>query len=176
MRKITALLWVALLLSPLFLASCRNTKQQAIDYNNKIVDLQSKIVKGMLDFSSTFDSKDTALMEKKYGELLAVIDTSIKETRAMEPFDGTSEFRDAAINLFTFYQDITKKEYKEIVEIFKKSQIQQADVDRIDKLNQDISKREKVLDDQFMVVQEGFAKKYGIPLVDNELQKQIDNM
>jgi hypothetical protein len=176
MRKIAVFLWVASLLAAASLPSCRNTKQQAIDYNNRIVDLQSKIVKGMLDFSSTFDSKDTALMEKKYGELQASIDAALKETRTLEPFDGSSEFRDTAIQLFEFYRDITKKEYREIVDIFKKSQIQQTDVDRIGKLNEDISKREKVLDDRFMAVQTSFAKKYGIPLVESELQKKIDNM
>jgi hypothetical protein len=156
--------------------ACKNTKKQAIDYNNKIVDQQSRIVKSMLDFSKTFDSKDTELMEKKHKELLDVIGAVITETKGLAPFEGSAGFKDAALKLFEFYRDISKKEYKEMIEIFKKEQITQADVDRIDELNDDISAREKVLDDEFQKIQEKFAEQYGIPLQENALQGEIDNL
>lgn len=174
MRKFTGLFFVLLLAAPV--SSCKNTQKQAIDYNNTIVDLQMQVVGAMQDFSMTFDSNDVSLMQQKHKELLTSIDGALKEISDIEAFDGSTEFKDAAVKLFEFYQDISKKDYVEIIDIFKKKEITQDDVENINKLDEDIGKREKVLDDEFAKVQEAFAIKYGITLIENELQGEIDNM
>jgi hypothetical protein len=174
MRKCLVLLGIVLVGALLF--SCSNTKTQAIDYNDKIVGLQSKIMRSMIDFSKTFSSNDTALMEKKYTELLASIDSALRRAEALPPFNGSSAFRDTAIRLFEFYDDVAKKEYGEIVEIFYQDNVTEADADRIQELAEDISEREEVLDQQFATVQKAFARKNGILLTDNKLQREIDRM
>jgi len=174
MRKCLVLLWMVIAGALLF--SCINTNTQAIDYNDKIIGLQSKIMRSMIDFSKTFSTNDKALMGKKYTELLASIDSALRGAEALQPFNGSSEFRDAAIRLFEFYDDVAKNEYGEIVAIFHKDNVTQADADRIQELAEDISEREGVLDQQFATVQKAFAKKNGILLTDNKLQREIDRM
>lgn len=174
MRKYLVLLWIVLAVALLF--SCSNTNGLAIDYNDRIIGLQSKIMKSMIDFSKTFSTNDTALMEKKYTELLASIDSALTEAEALPPFNESNEFRDAAIRLFEFYDDVAKNEYGEIVEIFYQENVTEADADRIQALAEDISERERVLDQQFATVQKAFAKENGILLSDNKLQREIDRM
>jgi hypothetical protein len=174
MRKCLVLLGIVL--AGAMLLSCTNTNTQAIDYNDKIIGLQSKILRSMIDFSKTFSTNDGALMGKKYTELLASIDSALTEAEALQPFNGSSEFRDAAIRLFEFYDDVAKNEYGEIVEIFYQENVTEADADRIQELAEDISEREGVLDHQFATVQKAFAKKNGIILTDNKLQREIDRM
>lgn len=174
MRKILVLLWIIMVGALPF--SCINTNTQAIDYNDKIIGLQSKIMRSMIDFSKTFSTNDKALMKNKYTELLASIDSALRGAEALPPFNGSSEFRDAAIRLFEFYADVAKNEYGEIVEILYQDGITQDNADRIEELAEDISEREGVLDHQFATVQKAFAKKNGILLTDNKLQREIDKM
>jgi hypothetical protein len=174
MRKYLVLFGIVLMGALLF--SCKDTKSQAIDYNDKIVGLQSKILRSMIDFSKTFSSNNTDLMEKKYNDLLDSIDFALSGAEAMPPFNGSSAFRDTAIRLFEFYDDVANNEYGEIVEIFYQDEITRDDAERIEELAEDITEREEVLDHEFASVQKAFAKKHGILLRDNKLQRQIDRM
>ena len=174
MRKHLVLIGIVLMLA--LLLSCNNAKTQAIDYNDKIVGLQSKILRSMIDFSKTFSSNNTNLMERKYNELLDSIDTALGGIESMPPFNGSSEFRDTAIRLFEFYDDVAKNEYGEIVEIFYQDKITQDDAERIQELAEGITEREEALDHEFATVQKAFAKKNGILLRSNKLQREIDKM
>jgi hypothetical protein len=174
MRKYLVLFGIFLMGA--LLLSCNSPKTKAIGYNDKIVGLQSKIMRSMIDFSKTFSAKDTALIEEKYTELLDSIDFALRGAEAMPPFNGSSEFRDVAIRLFEFYDDVAKNEYEEVVEIFYQDEITQDDAKRIQELARDISEREETLDYNFAMVQKAFAKKHGILLRDNKLQREIDRM
>jgi hypothetical protein len=174
MRKDLVLLGIVLVGALLF--SCKDIKSQAIDYNDKIVGLQSKIGRSMIAFSRTFSSNNMTLMEKKYTELLDSIDFAISRAEAMGPFNGNSEFRDTAIRLFEFYQDISENEYDEILDIFSQDEFSEADAERIEELAEGISEREQALDYEFATVQKAFARKHGILLRDNKLQHKIDRM
>jgi hypothetical protein len=148
-------------------------------YNDRIVSLQSEVVKKMLDFSETFNSRDVSLMEQKYGILVSTIDEKLKEVSQIEPFEGDSNFKDTAVSLFQFYRDVAKKDYRELLDIFKKGvergEFTQQELDKMDAISNAIGEREKILDDKFQQAQKNFAEKYKISLVDNELQKKINN-
>jgi len=174
MRKYLVLFGIVLVGALLF--SCKSAKTQAIDYNDKIVGLQSKILRSMIDFSKTFSSNNTNLMEKRYNELLDTIDFALSGAEDMPPFNGSSEFRDTAIRLFEFYDDVAENEYGEIVEIFYQDEITQDDAERIQDLAEDISEREEALDYEFAAVQKAFAKEHDILLKSNKLQREIDRM
>jgi hypothetical protein len=174
MRKYVVLFGIVLM--GVLLSSCKDTKSQAIDYNDKIVRLQSSIGKRMIAFSRTFSSKNMTLMEKKHSELLDSIDFALSRAEAMGPFNGSSELRDTAIKLFEFYQDISENEYDEMLDIFSQDEITESDVERIEELAEGIGEREEALDYEFAAVQKAFAKEHGILLRDNKLQRQIDTM
>jgi hypothetical protein len=148
----------------------------AVAYNDRIISLQSRIVKSMIDFSKSFDTDDKNAMEKKHAQLLSTIQSAIKEAQTIEGFDGNTQFRDAAVEMFKFYDSIAKKEYKEIMDILKKETPEETDLTRINEIVTSISQREEQLDRKFQVIQQAFARKHNIMLMDNKMQKQIDNL
>lgn len=149
---------------------------QAVTYNDRIIGLQTRIVQSMIDFSKSFDTADKSLMDKKHAQLVSTIEGVIKEAQAIEGFDGSTEFRDAAVEMFKFYDAIAKKEYLEIVNILKKDTPAQEDLTRINEIVNSISQREEQLDRKFQGIQRAFASKHNIKLTDNRMQKQIDNL
>lgn len=165
---------IFLVVNTLVAYSCGNTKKQAVEFNNKIVDSQSVIVKKMLDLSSDEATNDTSIMEQKRLELISTIDQSIQVVKNIKPFRYGEEFQNAALQLFNFYKQVANNEYREIIEILKKENINADDQERLKAINDKISKEEKVLDEKFMNKQREFATKYGFSLVDNELQEKIN--
>jgi len=149
---------------------------QAVAYNDRIIGLQTRIVQSMIDFSKSFDTADKSLMDKKHAQLVSTIEGVIKEAQAIEGFDGSTEFRDAAVEMFSFYDSIAKKEYKEIMDILNKETPGDNDLTRINEIVVSISQREEALDKKFQGIQQAFARKHNIMLTDNKMQKQIDNL
>jgi len=148
----------------------------AVAYNDRIIAMQTRVVRGMIDFSKSFDAGDKSVMEKKYKELLSTIQGVIKEAQSIEGFDGNTQFRDAAVEMFSFYDSIAKKEYKEIMDILTKETPDETDLPRINEIVTSISQREEQLDRKFQGIQQAFARKHNIMLMDNKMQKQIDNL
>ena len=148
----------------------------AVDYNDMIIALQTRIIKSMIDFSKSFDSTDKTLMDKKHAELLATIEGVLKDAETIKSFRDSTEFRDAAMEMFKFYDSIAKKEYLEIMNILKRDKPEAKDLARINEIVKSISDRETKLDSEFQKIQQAFARKHGIKLTDNRMQKQIDNL
>lgn len=152
------------------------SSDKAIDYNDKLIGLQTRVVKGMIDFSRSFETADRTQMDRKHAELVATIEGVLKEVKAMGPFEDSAEFRDAAVEMFDFYDSIARREYLEILNILKKETPEETDLARIDEIVKSISSREEALDRKFQGIQQAFARKHDIKLVDNKMQKQIDSL
>ena len=174
-RQLKHTLFSFLALLAILSVSCTDKKTDATDYNNKIVNLQSSIVKKMLDLASSFESGSTPLMNNKHRELINTCEEIIRQTYELESFDGNSDLRDAALKLFEFYLSISENEYREIIDILGR-EVNEDDLQRINEAVEDISIRESVLDNEFMMTQKTFVEKYGIRIIDNPLQKDVDNL
>ena len=164
------------------LIACSSSDKQvgytgnAVGYNDMIIALQTRIIKSMIDFSKSFDKADKTLMDKKHAELIATIEGVLKDAETIKPFRDNTEFRDAAMEMFKFYDSIAKKEYLEIMNILKQDKPEAKDLARINEIVKSISDRETNLDAKFQKIQQAFARKHGIKLTDNRMQKQIDNL
>ena len=152
------------------------SSDRAVEYNDRIIGLQTRIVKGMIDFSKSFETADAAQMNKKHAELVATIEGVLKDAKTIGPFEDSTQFRDAAIEMFGFYDSIAKKEYLEIVNILEKEAPGEEDLARINEIVNSISSREEMLDKKFQGIQRAFAGKHNIQLEDNKMQRQIDNL
>lgn len=149
-----------------------NLKDDAIDYNNAIIDQQTKIIKGIINLGNSFESKDGELMEDRYNDVLSLIQTGISEVSKLGPFDGSTKFKEAALIQFSFYQSALKNEFREIINILKKEDISDNDVKRIQELATKVTEDEKQHDKAFKKAQLKFTKKYNIQLQENELNKK----
>lgn len=178
MKKLVSVAVVSLVMFLSFQSCSNKSSLTPVQYNDSIVGIQGKIIKAILDLSATFETRNPAEMDAKYNTLKKVIDEAIGNVTKMEEFDGSTELRDAAKELFEFYKSVVGKEYAEMITILKKkdTDVTEADVKRIDEISADISKREKVLDEKFAAAQEKFAKDHNIQIKENDLQKDINKM
>lgn len=160
----------------LFLSFTACSQKNAVEYNDAIIKEQGKIMQKVLEFISVMQ-KDPVKADKVLKETAVQAKASIKVVSAMEPFDGSTELRDSALELFKFYLHVVENEYPEMMAILKKGNaVTQKDVDRMNELQQKISKQEEVLDTKVSTAQANFSKEHNISMQENELQKKIDNI
>lgn len=150
----------------------------AINYNDRIVEYQGKIIEKMITLSNAFGKGDPADMDAKLKVLQLQIDESLAGVSKMEDFKGNFRLRDGAIALFEFYQTIAAEEYPEIIGIIGRGQenITDYDRDRLVQIQEDITAREAKFDDELQAAQKEFALAYGIEIKGNKYQEQIDKM
>jgi hypothetical protein len=145
-------------------------------YNDFIVNRQTVIIKNVLALSDITDDKldeGMALMKRT----VDTIGFMIGELKAMPPYGKDSTLRDAAIDLFGFYQRIFGKDYQEILQIRKDGGTQTEEgIARITEIVDNVSKEEKVLDAKFASAQQAFAKEHKMRIQENTMQDKIDQI
>lgn len=159
----------------IFTAFAPVTKMTPQEYNDVIIGEQNKISKIMIDMANYFGS-DLAMSDQLREKLVKQCQTSVSVLRELPAYDGDTKFRDAGIALYTFYGQISAMEYKEMIDILRKTNIEASDIERLTNLEKQITEREIPLDDEFQKAQNAFAKKYGFTLIENEYQDQIDQL
>lgn len=160
----------------LFISAGHVFSMSAVEYNNIIIGEQGKITARMVGMAEFFGSS-AEKSEKKRLELVKQCKSSLKVVKKLPAFNGNTRFRDGAADLFSFYAQITNKEFKEMIAILKKgSSDTTADVDRLTVLEKEISKKEGPLDEAFQAAQTAFAKENNFELNENSMQKEIDNL
>lgn len=158
------------------LAGCGSKpKMTPVEYNDAIIGEQTKISKVMLDMANYFGS-DLTKSEALRGDLVKQCEASVKVLKDLPDYKGKTDFRDAGVALFTFYKEISEKEYKEMIEILAKPEIELADIERLTVLEKEIGAREQPLDAAFQTAQQAFAKEHNLSLYENEIQKDIDQL
>ena len=78
-----------------FLASCAPTKEDAMDYNDKIIREQKKVVQGEKDLINAIKKNLTKgnTLDELLNDLSKQIYESKKIVEEMDKFDGKSEFK-----------------------------------------------------------------------------------
>jgi hypothetical protein len=144
-----------------------------VQYNDYIIGRQTILLKNIMDFAKVaqtdLDSADLML-----NDYVRQTNKMIEELRGMPPFRGDSALRDAAISSFSFYRKTFDEYYRDIIKLRKEESEdnETAINDIIEKLTVDEEKYDKV----FHNAQRDFAKKNKMKLMDNEMQKEIDQM
>jgi hypothetical protein len=146
----------------------------AVDYNDAIVNEQNKIIEHILAMSNA--TYDIAESDQHRLKIIEQCDSSIAIVGAMEPFDGNSDLRDAAVNLFRFYKDIASTDFKRILDILDMDEPTDADYEELDQIDAKIAERELPLDAAFQNAQKAFSDKHNLQLLKNEYQDAIDGM
>lgn len=186
MKKIAYLLSLSLFVVAM-LMSCGSkedvkteVKDSTIDpkaYNDKLIGIQTSVIRKFLDMSTTFSSQDKAAIEVAYAKVLKATGEAVEEIKKVSPYDGDDTFRQKLQTLLEFYKSIAEIEYKEMIAIITKgAAITPEDQAKLEELSNSIKEREKVLDTEMSQAQKAFTSKFGVQLKANELQKDIDSM
>lgn len=149
-----------------------NKFENAVDYNDYIVNEQTKVGMAIKKFNAAFEnSTDTAVLHAARIAISRQADSAVNRMNKMVPYKGDTSLKKNAISLFGFYSKIAGKEYKQFIWIFfsKEKTTEQKSKELQDIVN-DITEREKIYDSNFLEAQKAFATKYNIKLTENEFK------
>lgn len=162
-----------LLLLLLVIPFAASAQTSAIEFNDMIVEEQTKIGQRIIDFNTAVEN--SAPTDLPLQLTLDQTKASIAVVEKLSWQDGAA-LKKSALELFKFYQSIVANEYVEMVKIVEKPELVDADITRINELLASITDREAVLDADFAAQQEAFAKLNGFTLERNELQDELDGL
>lgn len=148
-----------LFLLSVFLISCGPTKEQAIDYNDKIIAQDDSISAKIEKLVETYDKFVPAEMDKAYSNAMAETQKGIDFANKLKPFDNDSSFKNGALELFNAYKSVLEVQHKRIIELLKlpESEYGDAQVAEFEKLIESANKQMDVEIDKLIAVQENFA-------------------
>jgi hypothetical protein len=133
--------------------------KSAVEYNNYIIALQSKVGESVGNFIKSFESRDLSLTNSMRENIVGAAEEGIVKLKSLPAYKGNSNFKNASIRLFEFYKICGETEYKELVSLtLGDKQKKEGATERVNQLVTDVTKKEKNLDDQFLSEQKKFAK------------------
>lgn len=149
------------------LASCGPSTEEAIKYNDSIIDEQALIVEKINNLYKCIDDLDhPENMDEAYKQALMQVESGTKKVSKLPDFAGQSELREAALKLFSVYKSVIQTEIKTMVDILK---MQPVDITpeieaQFDTMNtQALNKMDNSLK-EFQDVQVKFSLKYNFVL------------
>lgn len=153
------------------------SNDKAIAYNDYIVNLQNTIGESIVTFNDVMstDTITAAGIQPYYDAMIENTKNAISKMKDVLPYDGNSDLKNAATDLFQFYLTIFQNEYKEMIGIIFGDAIGDPQLQRMNEILADISAKEAVLDGNFQAAQVAFATKYNFEIIENELQEKIDD-
>lgn len=137
----------------------------AAKYNDHMIKRQHKVAKGFMKMYNTFEKGTKEEMLKEHAKLLVLVNQSIEEIKALQPYEGDADFKNAALELFTFYKSSLDNEYPKMIALIAIRDRSKEDHKKLDDYRDDLVKREKIYDDKFEDAQIAFSKKHDLKLI-----------
>lgn len=148
----------------LFSCSWKPTPQQAVNYSNKVVDIQAKAITSVDDIISVFGGTAQEL-QAAHKAAVAKAGKAIEGVKQLGPFEAeNTAFYDAAIKYLTLHKQVLELEYKEIVNILSKEEVGNEDFHAVESLMKEAESKYAIGDEEFENAQVEFAKEYGFQI------------
>ncbi|GEM_PF-3385584 len=139
-------------------------------YNDYLVAEQNRIIRRFSELNKAYESYNRDEIERARAALLNEIDEVIAAVEDLPPYEGDTELRDAALEMFQYYRQLAENELKEIGDLLSKgeNQITESDIDEMDRLYKRFRKEIKSYEINFADAQRAFANKYGMKIKSKE--------
>lgn len=99
--------------------SCDRKANEAVEYNDEIVEMQDAVVQSVMELENTFSEYEPARMDSAYRQLLTAIQQGKARLETIGVFEGDSTLYMAARILFDRYEHIATDEYAELISYLK---------------------------------------------------------
>lgn len=167
MRKFT---FTFLLISIVIFNSCGPTVEQAIKYNDKIIEQDDSISAKIEALIDTYDKFDPKEMDQAYNEAMKEIQKGIDFATKLKPFADDASFKDGALVLFNAYKSILEVQHKRIIELLKlpESEYGDKEVEEFEQLIEQANKKIDVELDNLIAIQEKFANTHQFPIEEDK--------
>jgi AAA15 family ATPase/GTPase len=154
--------------------SCGPTSDDAIKYNDSLVNLQSKVFEKESALIDAMDKNTTDKIDPLYKDLLTQIDKASDTLEKIGKFGDKTDMKDAVMKVLATYKSVATNEYPEIIRIAKMPDSlysPEEENKRIDLSKKIDDELDKVVND-FLEVQKGFSVKYKFELSTAEKEKK----
>lgn len=157
-------------------AAKSQTFTEPVAYNDYIVGLQTAVGEKLIAFNNELagDASSYESVQPYFTALGDAMKIAAEKIKTVPAYDGSSELRDAASDLFDFYVSIYNNEYKNMLELIYSPDFGAEDYETLNSIIAAISQKESGLDSRFQAAQKAFAAKYNMTLEENELQDAIE--
>ncbi len=148
----------------------------SVRYNDFIINKQTAVYSKIVELVNCMDKCDDTELRNKYKEFGDEAKDALKQVKRLTDFNGNTEFRDKAIDLFNFYIEVYETAYKELIDMYIKGDISEKDQIHMNKIIGEVTVKEEKLDAAFQAAQQKFADENDMQIIENEIQKEIDNL
>lgn len=150
----------------LFIGAAQGQNKQAAKYNNKIIDIQYKLVPDVIAFFKAMESGNAVDLKTRKDKLTKDFDKAILTVNGMKGFEGDIELRDAALSWFRLYEATLEVEYEHIIQLVSitKDKRTEEDKAKFSKLYEELVAKEGEIDEKFHQAQMAFSKKHNLEL------------
>jgi len=143
---------------------------KAIDYNDAIVEKQLELGGWMKNFAEQLQKKKIRDAEQTLNILNRLCRRHLEAIKAMPPYKGDHSLKEAAVGLFELYESVLNNEYQAILAEYRSAEVRgNINVQKVNKLLEDIKIREATSDKNFLDAQKTFSRKFGFTLKENSL-------
>ncbi len=152
------------------------TYNNAIEYNQYIVDKQTEVMHMILSYVETVQKDPQSALENLSVQAKEV-DVMIKDLKGMPAFKGNTEMRDVAVETFSFYADVFRNEYKQMTDLILSIDSTGGTAEQMalnEKITADVTRREEVMVNKFLKAQRTFAKENRLKLEENKAEKEFE--
>jgi hypothetical protein len=146
--------------------SCKTkpTPQEAVSYNDKVVEIHTRAINSLEDITNAFDKTPADLQAAHKGAIDQAAQ-AIEGIKKLGPIEGgNTGFYDAAISYLTMHKQVLETDYKKIVELMSKEEASDEDIDEVEKLMTETESKYAKGDEDFEKAQIAFAKEYGFEI------------
>jgi hypothetical protein len=148
----------------LFLTSCGPTQDDAVKWNDAVVNCENEVRTAIDGFLAAIDVKGADL-NKECDKAIVVAEAGIVKMKALEDFKDGAEFKAAGIESLTLYQSVLKNEFKQLIALTSNPNATEEDYAKIEEHLNNTDDKIKLVDNKFTAAQKVFADKWGFTLV-----------
>lgn len=167
MKTLSPLLLIVLLL----VTACGPTKEQAISFNDDLVDLQKELLASQNSFIDVFAEGSTDDLIEESENWKATAKELKSKAEEMGAIDDVDEMRSSFINLCDAHLEIINDKLPRFFEIIEKSEDLSMSDENFDNLNEEMMTLKEEIDgindganQKFLESQEDFASRYDFTL------------
>ena len=157
-------LGVFILAVALFACKTKPTPNEAVTYNDKVVDIHTKAITSLDEITSAFD-KSAADMQNAHKSALGKATKALEDLKKLGPLEAeNTAFYDAAVKYLTMHKNVLENEYKAMVDVLSKEEPADDDFTAVENKMKEAEDKYAKGDEEFEKAQITFAKEYGFQI------------
>lgn len=152
------------LLSAIMVVGCNITTQNdAIAFNDKIIDEQEKVIEVVSAFNEE-ESFDLDVSLELCEDIVDQCDQSIQAINQLKSIEGGEAFKSSVLAYFSFFKHVGKEEYVELSHLISKEDYSDEEYEQALEIEEYINSKSAQLEGQITKDQYTLAQKYNFNL------------